>query len=105
MFVLADSAVGPGKFVWGPILGRQGQLSSAKIAWLRNHEMTKFWPDLPFPKGYANFGGPAGGCSLRARCPLMAGTWLVETVLLFRPSDIPIGPGRRNSQGDEQKVR
>ena len=44
--------------------------------------MTKFWPDLPIPKGYANFGGPAGGCSLRARCPLMAGMWLVETVLL-----------------------
>ena len=43
--------------------------------------MTKFGPDLPFPKGYANFGGPAGGCSLRARCPLMAGMWLVEAVL------------------------
>ena len=89
----------------GPILGRQGRLLSAKSAWLRNHEMTNFSPDLPFPKGYANFGGPAGGCSLRARCPLMAGTWLVETVLPYRPSNIPLGPGRRSSQDDEQKIR
>ena len=63
-----------------------GRLLGAKFAWLRNHEMTKISPDLPFPKGYANFGGPAGGCSLRARCPIMAGMWLVETVS-FRPSN------------------
>ena len=52
------------RFFWG-----QGRLVGANSAWLRNHEMTKFWSDLTFPKGYANFGGPAGGCSLRARCP------------------------------------
>ena len=67
--------------------------------------MTKIWPDLPYPKGYANFGGPAGGCSLRARCPLMASTWLVETVLLNRQSNITLGPGRRSSKSDEQKIR
>ena len=60
----------------------QGRLQCAKSAWLKDNEMTEFWPDLPFPKVYANFGGPAGGCSLRACCPLMAGMWLVETVLL-----------------------
>ena len=58
----------------------QGRLLGAKFAWLRNHEMTKFWPDLSFPKGYANFGGLAGGCSLRARCPVVAGMWLIEIV-------------------------
>ena len=67
--------------------------------------MTKFWPHLPFPKGYANFGGPAGGCSLRARCPLMAGTWLVETVLPYRQSNIILQPGPRSRSGDEQKIR
>ena len=35
----------------------------------------------------------------------MAGTWLVETVLLHRQSNIPLGPGRRSSQDDEQKIR
>ena len=82
-----------------------GRMLGAKFACLRNHEMTKFWPDLPFPKGYANFGGPAGGCSLRARCPLMAGTWLVETVLLYRQSKSALGPGRQSSQDDGQKIR
>ena len=33
------------------------------------------------------------------------GIWLVETVLLFRPSNILLGQGRRSSQGDEQKIR
>ena len=66
---------------------------------------SKFWPDLSLPKGYANFGGPAGGCSLRARCPLMAGTWLVETVLLYRQSNIALQPGPRSRSGDEQKIR
>ena len=49
--------------------------------------MTKFWPDLPFPKGYANFVGPGRGLLAARSLPLMAGTWLVETVL-FRPSKI-----------------
>ena len=82
----------------------QGRLLGAKFACSRNHDMTKFCPDLPFPNGYANFGGPAGGCSLRARCPLMAGTLLVETVLRYRQSNILLGPGRRSSQDDEQKI-
>ena len=60
-----------------------GRLLGAKFACLRNHEMTKFWPDLPFPKGYANFGGPAGGCSLRARCPLWQGRKARETLVLL----------------------
>ena len=77
----------------------------AKFAWLTNREMTKFWRNLPDPEGYANFGGPAGGCSLRARGPLMAGMWLVETVLPYSQSNIPLGPGRRSSQDDEQKIR
>ena len=60
-----------------------GRLLGAKFAWWRNHEMTKFWPDLPFPKGYANFGGPAGGRSLRARCPLWQGGKARETLVLL----------------------
>ena len=35
----------------------------------------------------------------------MAGTWLVETVLLYRQSNTALGPGRRSSQDDEQKIR
>ena len=66
--------------------------------------MAKFWPDLPLRKGYANFGGPAVGCSLRARCPFMAGVWLVETVLFFRPSNTAPQPGPRSRSGDEQKI-
>ena len=45
--------------------------------------------------------GPLAG----ARCPLMAGTWLVETVLSYRPSNILLGPGRRSGQHDEQEIR
>ena len=29
----------------------------------RNAKNAKFWSKLPFPEGYANFSGPAGGCS------------------------------------------
>ena len=36
---------------------------------------------------------------------LGAGKWLVETVLLFRPSNTLLGPGRRSRPGDEQKIR
>ena len=51
---------------------------------LGNREMTIFWPNMPFPEGNANFSGPAGGRSLALAATLMAGTWLVETVLPYR---------------------
>ena len=82
-----------------------GGLLGAKFAWLRNHEMTKFWPDLPFPKGYANFGGPAGVCSLRARFHLLAGMWLVEAVLRYRQSSTILQLVLRSRSGDEHKIR
>ena len=69
VFVVWDSAVGLGKFVWCPICVDQGRLLGAKFAWLTNHEMTKFWPNMPFPKGNANFSGPAGGRSLALAAP------------------------------------
>ena len=47
----------------------QGRLLSANFAWLTNREMTKFWPNMPFPKGYVNFSGPAGGRSLALAAP------------------------------------
>ena len=65
--------------------------------------MTQFWQDLLFPKGYGNFGGPAGGCSLRARCPLMAGMWLVETVL--SQAILFFTGGRRSGASDERKIQ
>ena len=43
-----------------------------------------------------------------ARCALASpqhGTWLVETVLLNRQSNTLLGPGRRSSKRDEQKIR
>ena len=47
-----------------------GRLLGAKFAWLTNREMTKFWPNMPFPEGNANFSGPAGGRSLALAAPL-----------------------------------
>ena len=35
----------------------------------------------------------------------MAGTWLVETVLPYRQSNILLGPGRRSMIDDEQEIR
>ena len=35
----------------------------------------------------------------------MAATWLVETVLSYRPSNVPLGPGRRSMIDDEQEIR
>ena len=37
---------------------------SAKCPCLKNYKMMKIWFDMQFPEGYANFSGPAGGCSL-----------------------------------------
>ena len=98
-------ARGLAKFVWYRICGGQGRFTSAKSAWPGNAQYGKFWPEPPFPKSYAEKFGPVGGRSLRARCPLMAGTWLVETVLLYRQSNTPLGPGRRSSRDDEEKIR
>ena len=46
-----------------------GRVVGAKSAWPGNAQYGKFWPDLPNLKGYADFSGPAGGRSLRARVP------------------------------------
>ena len=83
----------------------QGRVVGAKSAWPGNAQYGKFWLDLPFPKGYANFGGPAGGCSLRARCPLMAGMWLVEAVLLYRQSNTVISRGLEAAKMTNRKSR
>ena len=74
-----------GKFVWHRICEGQGRVMSAKSAWPGNAGHGQFWPEPPFPKSYAEKFGLAGGRSLALAAPLLAGTWLVETVS-FRPS-------------------
>ena len=70
VFVVADNPGCPGKFVLYRICGLQSRLLGAKLAWLTNRKMTKFWPNMPNPEGYANFSGPAGGRSLALAAPL-----------------------------------
>ena len=53
------------EFVWSI-----GRLLGAKFAWLTISEMAKFWPNMLFPEGNANFSGPAGGRSLALAVPL-----------------------------------
>ena len=54
-------------------------------------------------KELRRFGGLAGGCSLRARCPLMAGMWLVETVL--SQAILFFTGGRRSGASGEREIR
>ena len=56
-------------------------------------------------QGLRQFFRPCRGPLAGARCLLMAGTWLVETVLPYRPSNISLGPGRRSTRHDEQEIR
>ena len=54
----------------------QGRFVSAKFAWLTNAEMTIFFTGTTVSEELAPIFGPAGGRSLRARVPSMAGCGL-----------------------------
>ena len=43
--------------------------AETRLTVYRRPYMAKIWPDLPNLEGYANFSGPAGGCSLALAAP------------------------------------
>ena len=65
-------ALEPRKFIEDGKWCLQGRVRGAKIACFRNLENEEFWRVTLAEGTCLKFFGPAGGCSLSARIPLMA---------------------------------